>query len=534
MPNPYDALWDSQYAGKTAIIDDWHTAMAMVLLRDGDHDVNTADDAKIAQIKQGLADLAQATDPKVTVSMYNDLPAGQLGLSQMWSGDIVNAVYYLPKGTSPDVLRYWFPPDGHGIVDNDMMMILDQGENPVAAHVFMNYLLDAKVSITTSASRAISRRRTRSTPTSSSRTASSPRTSSPPPSCPSSSTPATACSACLSTSSRSGSRCGRSSRPVPEVAEADAPPAEPATPVVRRRRRGAGGGWLWKGLALPGTLWLVGFMVAPLYVVLSILFGTIDPILRRPVPVWNPLQWDPTQFQFVLSRLVGSDAIFAPALVRTAVYVAIASVGCLLIAYPVAYFAARIADRRRGLLLAALIAPFWISYMMRMLAWVNLLQNDGLVNKVISLGGLWDPNIDWLNGNPVTVVFGLIYGYVPYMILPLFAGLDRIPAALLDAGRDLGANRFQTWRRVTWPMSRPAVIAAVILTSLPMLGDYFTSDLLSGNPKTSMVGNLINSAVLTPGQTGQAAAFVLLVLVIALFPMWIYVRVNREGEGLRS
>jgi spermidine/putrescine transport system permease protein len=120
------------------------------------------------------------------------------------------------------------------------------------------------------------------------------------------------------------------------------------------------------------------------------------------------------------------------------------------------------------------------------------------------------------------------------MILPLYAGLDRIPAALLDAGRDLGASRFETWRRVTWPMSRPAVIAAIILTCLPMLGDYFTSDLLSGNPRTSMVGNLINSAILTPGQTGQAAAFVLLVLLVALVPMAIYVRVSREGEGLRS
>lgn len=146
--NPYDALWDSQYQDLTAIIDDWHTAMAMVLLRDGDHDINTADDAKIAQIRTGLIDLSQATDPKVTVQMYNDLPAGQIGLTQMWSGDAVNAVYYLPKGTSPDVLRYWFPSDGHGMVDNDMMMVLNQGKNPVAAHVFMNYLLDDKVSIT--------------------------------------------------------------------------------------------------------------------------------------------------------------------------------------------------------------------------------------------------------------------------------------------------------------------------------------------------------------------------------------------------
>lgn len=292
--------------------------------------------------------------------------------------------------------------------------------------------------------------------------------------------------------------------------------------------------WLWRALGTPGTVWLLAFMVAPMYVVLAILFGSIDPILRRPIPIWNPVDWDPSQFTYVLSRLVGQDAIFGPALLRTAAYVGIASVLCLLIAYPVAYYAARIAGRRKGLLLAALIAPFWISYMMRMLAWVNLLQNDGLVNRLITFGGVWNTNVDWLNGHATTVVLGLVYGYVPYMILPLYAGLDRIPKALLEAGRDLGASRFQTWRRVTWRMSQPAVITAIILTCLPMLGDYFTSDLLSGNPGTSMVGNLINSAVLTPGQTGQAAAFVLLVLLVSLVPMAIYVRVSREGEGLRS
>ena len=196
--------------------------------------------------------------------------------------------------------------------------------------------------------------------------------------------------------------------------------------------------------------------------------------------------------------------------------------------------AAALRARPAGLLLAALIAPFWISYMMRMLAWVNLLQNDGLVNQLITLGGLWDTEVDWLGGKSITVVLGLVYGYVPYMILPLYAGLDRIPAAMLEAGRDLGANRFQTWRRVTWPMSRQAVLTAVILTCLPMLGDYFTSDLLSGNPSTSMVGNLINSAVLTPGQTGQAAAFVLLVLLVSLLPMALYVRVTRAGEETRT
>jgi spermidine/putrescine transport system permease protein len=171
--------------------------------------------------------------------------------------------------------------------------------------------------------------------------------------------------------------------------------------------------------------------------------------------------------------------------------------------------------------------------MMRMLAWVNLLQTDGLVNRALGLGGVYSVQIDWLNGRSLVVVLGLVYGYVPYMILPLYAGLDRLQPHMLEAARDLGAGRFDTFRRVTAPLSVPAVIAAVLLTSLPMLGDYFTSDLLSASPHTAMVGNLINNTVLTPGQTGQAGAFVLLVLVVSLVPMLFYVR-SARSEGLAS
>ena len=127
------------------------------------------------------------------------------------------------------------------------------------------------------------------------------------------------------------------------------------------------------------------FFIAPLYVVLAILFGGVDPILRQPVPVWNPLDWDFSQFNYVMGRIFGHDAYFRPALIRTVVYVGIASFLCLLIAYPVAYFTARFSGRCKGLLLAALIAPFWISYMMRMLAWINLLQTDGLLNRTLEL-----------------------------------------------------------------------------------------------------------------------------------------------------
>jgi spermidine/putrescine transport system permease protein len=290
---------------------------------------------------------------------------------------------------------------------------------------------------------------------------------------------------------------------------------------------------LWPALALPGIAWLLVLFVTPLYVVLAIVFGGIDPIFRTPVPVWNPLAWNTAQFTEVFSHVVGADGYFGPALLRTAVYVLTASTLCLLIAYPVAFYAARLAGRHRGLLLALLIAPFWISYMMRMLAWVNLLQDDGLVNDALKTLGLGGLAVDWLDGRGFVVVLGLVYGYVPYMILPLFAGLDRLPAHALEAARDLGAGRVETFRRVTLPLSLPAIAASVLLTCLPMLGDYFTVDLLSGSPRTAMVGNLINNSVLTPGQTGQAGAFVLLVLVVSLVPMLLYIRSVRS-DGLAS
>ncbi len=291
------------------------------------------------------------------------------------------------------------------------------------------------------------------------------------------------------------------------------------------------GRWLWKLFAAPGILWLALLFVFPLYVVLALAFGSLDPIFRSPVPEWNPLQWDPTQFQYVLSHLFGDDGFFGPAIVRTFVFVLIASIGCLLIAYPVAYFVSRFGGRRKALLLGLLIAPFWISYMMRMLAWVNLLQTDGWVNKALGLGGLFPVHVAWLDGRPSTVVLGLIYGYVPYMILPLYAGLDRIQPSLLEAARDLGASRWDTFRRVTLRMSKPAVLAGLLLVTLPMVGDYFTNDLLSGSPSTAMFGNLINTAIAVPAQQGQGAAFLALMFVVLLAPMVYYIRATSRAEG---
>lgn len=277
-------------------------------------------------------------------------------------------------------------------------------------------------------------------------------------------------------------------------------------------------------------VWIALFFLVPLYVVLCVSFGTVDPIFRSPVPIWNPLEWQFTQVQVVWDRLFGPDNFYLPAVLRTLLYVVIAVFACLLIAFPVAYFTARYAGKYKGLVLALLVAPFFISYMMRMLAWINLLQPDGLVNTIITFGGAVPVDINWLSGNPYTVVMGLIYGYVPYMLLPLFAALDRISPSLIEAARDLGASGFDLFRRVILPMSLPGIVAGTLLISLPMMGDYFTSDMLSKSPNTAMIGNLINLSIATPGQSGQAGALLILVLLVLLIPMILYTRSNARAE----
>ena len=306
--------------------------------------------------------------------------------------------------------------------------------------------------------------------------------------------------------------------------------------VARRRDRREGvwyPRWFWPSFAAPGVIWLAVLFLVPFYVVLAVAFGTFDPFFRQPVPIWNPIQWYPGTFRMVFEEIFGSHAFLAPAFVRTFAYVGIASALCLLIGYPVAYYVARHAGRRRGLLLVLLIAPFWISYIMRMFAWVNLLQSDGLVNRTLMSTQLIAHPINWLGGKPTTVVLGLVYGYVPYMILPLFAGLDRIDVNLLEASRDLGANRVQSFLRVTLPMSKQAILAGLVIAALPMFGDYFTNDLLSGATKTSMIGNLVDDAVGTPGQGAIAAVLVLILLVILVIPMVYYVRSTSKAATER-
>ena len=287
----------------------------------------------------------------------------------------------------------------------------------------------------------------------------------------------------------------------------------------------------WAALAAPGIIWLVLLFIVPFYVICAIAGGYVNQVFGYPVAVWNPLQWSSANFRAAMRDVAGSTAFVGPIILRTLIYVAAAALIALVIAYPAAYFVARFAGRRKGLFLVLLIAPFWVSYMMRMLAWIGLLQTDGYVNKALMFLHLINQPVDWLGGLGPTVVLGLVYGYIPYLILVLYAGLDRIDPALIEAGRDLGLGRVRTFVRVTLPLSRQAILAGMLITVLPMLGDYFTNQLLSGTTGTTMVGNVIEEQLSTPGLQGEGAVFSLLLLAVLIIPMVYYVvSTNRSSR----
>ena len=284
----------------------------------------------------------------------------------------------------------------------------------------------------------------------------------------------------------------------------------------------------WGVLSLPGVAWLLALFIVPFYAICAVAFGRVDPILRTPDPVWSPMSWDFSAMNKVVDRVFNGD--LRGVVVRTLSYVGVSLALCCLIGYPVAYYVARHASRWRGVLLAALVLPFWISYLMRMLAWVNLLQVDGYFNRLLGwlhLGG----SRNWLDGDWSTVVIGLVYGYIPFFILPLYAALERLDKRLIEAGRDLGASPARVFQRITLPLSVPGLMAASVITVLPMFGDYYTNSFLSsGSPRTEMIGNQIERDLRGSSQSQTGASLVLLLSAMLLVLMTYYLVVTVRAQ----
>jgi spermidine/putrescine transport system permease protein len=297
-----------------------------------------------------------------------------------------------------------------------------------------------------------------------------------------------------------------------------------------------GSRWTWRFLALPGVAWLGVFFLVSFYAVLCVAFGNQDT-LSQPVPFWNPLDWNVGYVLDVL-RNFWEGGQFLTVSLRTLKFVVIAMALSLAIGYPVAYFAARHSGRWKGVVLILLIVPFWINYLMRMLAWINLLSPNGWGTRVLhDLGieqlfiwtGLLSTRGGWLDGQPSAVIIAFVYGYVPFLILPLFAALDRIDQRHIEAARDLGASPFSAFLRVTLPLSVPGILAGCVLVALPMFGDYYTPDLVSASTKTNLIGNQIDQFTRQGSEKVTGAVLTMLLAIVLLLLMFYYLRTTRRA-----
>ena len=262
---------------------------------------------------------------------------------------------------------------------------------------------------------------------------------------------------------------------------------------------------------LPGALWLLLLFVVPLCFLLAISFGYTDD-LGEAVYGWNPENY---------SRVF--DPAFVPVLARSVGF-ALATVAlCLVIGYPVAYYIAIFGGRWKTVLLALVVLPFFVNYLVRTYAWIAMLGDDGLVN------GLLDTDLRFLN-TPYAVIGGLVYGFLAFMILPIYASLDRMDTALIEAGKDLYGSPWQTFRHVTLPHTMQGVLAGSVLVFLPAVGDFVSASLLGG-PDEIMVGNLIQQQFQASDNWPFGAALTVVMMAFLLVWMVLYLRAAaREAE----
>ena len=257
-------------------------------------------------------------------------------------------------------------------------------------------------------------------------------------------------------------------------------------------------------LLAPAVLWLLALLVAPLVIVVIVSFATRGA-------------YGKTIYDFTVANYERAfDTLYLRAYWRT-VWIAVATTAlCAVVSYPVAYYLAlRAPARWKRILLVLTVIPFWTSFLIRTYAWILLLRSEGVINSALMGTGLIGEPLKLLY-NDFAVLVGQVYGELPFMILPIYVALERFDARLLEAAQDLGANRFWTFFKVTLPLSRPGLMAGIVLVFIPSLGAFITPDLLGG-AKSVMIGNLIQNQFAQLNQPfGSALSLLLTVAVLLL------------------
>ena len=265
-------------------------------------------------------------------------------------------------------------------------------------------------------------------------------------------------------------------------------------------------------LLLPGMAWLAFFFIAPIVT----LFSTSTQTRPSGADIGVFTQ------TFRFANYVDGIKEYAPEFGRSFLYAFLATVAALAISYPLAYAIAFKAGRWRNLLLVLVVAPFFVSFLLRTIAWKQILADEAWVADALRFLNLIGPQTHIINSAPA-VVIGITYNFLPFMILPIYASLERVDPRLMEAAGDLYSSALLTFRKVTFPLSMPGVVAGTLLTFIPAAGDYVNSALL-GNRDTTMVGNVIDSRFLRVVDYPTAAVLSITLMASILVLVGLYIR----------
>jgi putrescine transport system permease protein len=287
--------------------------------------------------------------------------------------------------------------------------------------------------------------------------------------------------------------------------------------------------------AIAPYLWMALFFLVPFAFVVKISLSQTAIAQPPYLPVfdiglgWQALKTAFATLSFDNFRLLVSDSLYLSSGLRSLTVAASATAMLLLIGYPIAYAMARLPRRWQPVAMTLVIVPFWTSFLIRVYAWINILQHDGLLNKILLALHVVSTPVVWLSTDSA-MYLGIVYSYLPFMILPLYATLAKIDPALLEAAADLGSSPLKSFWLVTVPLSLPGVGAGVLLCFIPIVGEFVIPDLLAGSD-TLMIGQTLWLEFFTNRDWPVASATAVLLLVILLLPLLIYDRFQRRQMG---
>jgi len=284
--------------------------------------------------------------------------------------------------------------------------------------------------------------------------------------------------------------------------------------------------------AIAPYVWMVLFFLVPFGFVLKISLSQTAIAQPPYVPVFD-LTEDFAAIKAAFAalsldnfRLLVSDNLYVLSYLRSLVVAAVSTSILLLVGYPVAYGMARLPRRWQSVAMMLVIVPFWTSFLIRIYAWINILQHDGLLNKILLALHLVSTPVVWLSTDSA-MYLGIVYSYLPFMILPLYATLAKMDPALLEAASDLGAAPGRAFWLVTFPLSLPGVVAGVLLCFIPIVGEFVIPDLLAGSDSL-MIGQTLWLEFFTNKDWPVASAAAVLLLLLLLAPLLFYDRLQRR------